>query len=65
MREKLIKSLALIEAKIDFAEEDLPEKVLKDAHKSINLFYLDITKIIEDNKVGEKIRDGFRVSITG
>ena len=65
MREKLIKSLALIEAKIDFAEEDLPEKVLKDAHKSIKAIHLDITKIIEDNKVGEKIRDGFRVSITG
>ena len=26
---------------------------------------MKITKIIEDNKVGEKIRDGFRVSITG
>ncbi len=65
LREKLIKSLALIEAKIDFAEEDLPEKVLKDAHKSIKAIHLDITKIIEDNKVGEKIRDGFRVSITG
>ena len=31
---------------------------IKDIHK-------DIHKIIEDNKIGEKIRDGFRVSITG
>ena len=51
--------------KIDFAEEDLPEKVLKDAHRSIKEIHSEITKIIEDNKVGEKIRDGFRVSITG
>ncbi len=65
LREKIIKSLAFIEAKIDFAEEDLPEKVLKDAHKSIKEVHSEITKIIEDNKVGEKIRDGFRVSITG
>ncbi len=65
LREKIIKSLAFIEAKIDFAEEDLPEKVLKDAHKSIKGIHSEITKIIEDNKVGEKIRDGFRVSITG
>ena len=65
LREKIIKSLAFIEAKIDFAEEDLPEKVLKDAHKSIKEIHTEITKIIEDNKVGEKIRDGFRVSITG
>ncbi len=65
LREKVIKSLAFIEAKIDFAEEDLPEKVLKDAHKSIKEIHSEITKIIEDNKVGEKIRDGFRVSIIG
>ncbi len=65
LREKIIKSLAFIEAKIDFAEEDLPEKVLKDAHKSIKEIHSEIIKIIEDNKVGEKIRDGFRVSITG
>ena len=65
LREKIIKSLAFIEAKIDFAEEDLPEKVLKDAQKSINEIHSEITKIIEDNKVGEKIRDGFRVSIVG
>ena len=65
LREKIIKSLAFIEAKIDFAEEDLSEKVLKDAHKSIKEIHSEITKIIEDNKVGEKIRDGFRVSITG
>ena len=61
LREKIIKSLAFIEAKIDFAEEDLPEKVLKDAHKSIKEIHSEIIKIIEDNKVGEKIRDGFRV----
>ena len=65
LREKIIKSLAFIEAKIDFAEEDLPEKVLKDAHKSIKEIHSEIKKIIEDNKVGEKIRDGFRVSIIG
>ena len=65
LREKLIKSLSYIEAKIDFAEEDLPEKVLNEVHKSIKDIYQDIKKILEDNKVGEKIRDGFKVSITG
>jgi tRNA modification GTPase len=65
LREKLIKSLSYIEAKIDFAEDDLPEKVLKDVHKSIKDIHNDIKKILEDNKVGEKIRNGFRVSIIG
>ena len=65
LRSKLIKSLSFIEAKIDFAEDDLPENVLKNAHKSIKSIHSDISKIINDNKVGEKIRDGFRVSIVG
>ena len=65
LRSKLIKSLSFIEAKIDFAEDDLPENVLKEAQKSIKSIHSDISKIINDNKVGEKIRDGFRVSIIG
>ena len=65
LREKLIKSLSYIEAKIDFAEDDLPEKVLKEVQNSIKDIHQDIKKILEDNKVGEKIRDGFKVSIIG
>jgi tRNA modification GTPase len=65
LREKLIKSLSYIEAKIDFAEDDLPEKVLKEVQTSVKDVHKDIHEIIEDNKIGEKIRDGFKVSITG
>ncbi len=65
LRSKLIKSLSFIEAKIDFAEDDLPENVLKEAQNAIKVVHGDISKIINDNKVGEKIRDGFRVSIVG
>ena len=65
LRERLIKSLAYIEAKIDFAEDDLPESVLKEVQKSVKGIREDIQKIVEDNRIGEKIRDGFRVSIVG
>ena len=65
LREKLIKSLSYIEAKIDFAEDDLPEKVLKQVHKSVKIISQDIQNILKDDKVGEKIRDGFQVSIIG
>ena len=65
LREKLIKSLAYIEAKIDFAEDDLPDSVLKQVQKSIKDIHRDIKKVLENNKVGEKIRDGFKVSIIG
>ena len=65
LRQKLIKSLAYIEAKIDFAEDDLPDSIFKEVQKSIEEVHNDIKKILEDHKVGEKIRDGFRVSIIG
>ena len=65
LRKKLIKSLAFIEAKIDFAEDDLPESVLGEVQKSIKKVHSDIKKILENHKVGEKSRDGFRVSIIG
>ena len=65
LRDKLIKSLAYIEAKIDFAEDDLPENVLKEAHTSIKDVYKEIKNILEDHKIGEKIREGFKVSIIG
>ena len=65
LREKLIKSLSYIEAKIDFAEDDLPESVLREVYKTIKIIQQYIKKILEDNKIGEKIRDGFKVSIIG
>jgi len=65
LREKLVKSLAYIEAQIDFAEDDLPDSVLKEVQKSIKEVHSDIQKILNDNKVGEKIREGFKVAIIG
>ncbi len=65
LREKLVKSLSYIEAKIDFAEDDLPENVLKEVQNSIKEVHKDIKQILEDQKVGEKIRDGFKISIVG
>tara|TARA_B110000285_G_C15132519_1_gene624633 strand:- start:2265 stop:3587 length:1323 start_codon:yes stop_codon:yes gene_type:complete len=65
LREKLIRSLAYIEARIDFAEEDLPDNVLKEVNKSIREVHTNIKEILEDHKIGEKIRDGFKISITG
>ena len=65
LREKLVKSLSYVEAKIDFAEDDLPENVLKEVQNSIKEVHKDIKQILEDQKIGEKIRDGFKISIVG
>ncbi|MBA1340375.1 MAG: tRNA modification GTPase [Pelagibacterales bacterium] len=65
LREKLIKSLAHVEAKIDFGEEDISQNVIQNAKKEILEVYQEIKEILEDQKVGEKIREGFKVSIVG
>ena len=65
LRGKLVRSLAYIEAQIDFAEDDLPDNILKEVQVSIKEVYEDIKKILNDNKIGEKIREGFKVAIIG
>ena len=65
LREKLLKILSHIEAKIDFPDEDLPEDVLRNIKKESKEAYLDIKKILEDQRVGERIREGFKIAIIG
>jgi len=65
LREKLLKILSHVEAKIDFPDEDLPEDILKTIKKKSNEVYFDIKKILKDQKVGERIREGFKIAIIG
>jgi tRNA modification GTPase len=65
LREKLLKLLSFIEAKIDFPEEDLPEDNLKKIKKDVSDVLSKINKILNDQKVGEIIREGFKIAIVG
>ena len=65
LREKLLKTLSHIEAKIDFPEEDLPNDILKDIKKSSDDVLKNIEKILDDQKIGERIREGFKIAIIG
>ena len=65
MREKLIKSLSNIEAKIDFPDEDLPKKIINEIKKNVDHVIKKIQKILNDQKVGERIREGFKIAIVG
>ncbi|MDC3403833.1 tRNA uridine-5-carboxymethylaminomethyl(34) synthesis GTPase MnmE [Candidatus Pelagibacter sp.] len=65
LREKLLKILSNVEAKIDFPDEDLPVDVLKNIKKISNEVILSINKILNDQKVGERIREGFKIAIIG
>ena len=65
LREKLLKTLSHIEAKIDFPDEDLPQDILKEVKKSSDEVLISIEKILDDQKVGERIREGFKIVILG
>ena len=64
-REKLLKILSHIEAKIDFPDEDLPEDIIFEIKKTSEQVSNEINKILEDEKVGERIREGFKIAIVG
>ena len=65
LREKLLKILSHVEAKIDFPEEDLPNNVLDEIKNSSDEVINKIKKILNDQKVGERIREGFKIAIVG
>ena len=64
-REKLLKILSHVEAKIDFPDENLPKDILIDIQKTSDQVSFEIQKTLNDQKVGEKIREGFKIAIIG
>jgi len=65
LREKLLKILSHVEAKIDFPDEDLPNNILDEIKNSLDEVINKLKKILNDQKVGEIIREGFKIAILG
>ena len=65
IREKLLKLLSFVEAKIDFPDEDIPKENLGKIKKDSSDVISEINKILNDQKVGEIIREGFKIAIVG
>ena len=65
LREKLLKILSHVEAKIDFPEEDLPNNILDEIKNNSDEVINKIKEILNDQKVGEIIREGFKIAILG
>ena len=65
LRNRLLKILSNVEAKIDFPEEDLPDEIIKNIKIESKKIKEEIQKILSDNKVGELIREGFKIAIVG
>ncbi len=64
-RADLIRAAALLEATIDFADEDVPVDVTSEVSALLRGVAVQIEKEVEGSKVAERIRTGFEVAIVG
>ncbi len=64
-RRDLIRAGALVEATIDFADEDVPVDVTPEVLGLIDGLLADLRREIAGASVAERVRDGFEVAIIG
>lgn len=64
-RRRLIRAAALLEATIDFAEEEVPTDVTPEVLGLIDGLLADLAAEAEGERIAERIRDGFEVAIVG
>lgn len=64
-REELIRALAYVEAIIDFPDEDIPDSETAKAHPAIQKLHDEIDAHLNDNRRGERLREGIQVAVIG
>ncbi len=64
-RGRLVEALALLEAAIDFPDEELPEHVAQGAAEPLRALQADLDTAIVDVDRGQRVREGFRVALIG
>ncbi len=64
-RSALIRAAALLEATIDFADEDVPVDVTPEVRELMRMVRDEMIKESDGVRVAERLRDGFEVAIIG
>lgn len=64
-RNDLLKTLAHLEAFIDFPDEDIPSSVVDIMMNNVFKLQTEIEKHLNSDNIGERLREGFRVVIVG
>jgi tRNA modification GTPase len=65
-RKRLIDSMAMVEARIDFSDEaDVPEDLLAPALATAQALREEIRGALADDRRGERLRDGLTIAIAG
>ncbi len=64
-RRQLIRAASLLEATIDFADEDVPVDVTPEVRANLDAVLASLRREAQGARVAERIRDGFEVAIVG
>ncbi len=64
-RELLVHALAMLEAAVDFPDEDLPEEVAARARPGLETLAVEIDGALSDVARGRRVRDGYRIALVG
>jgi tRNA modification GTPase len=64
-RFRLIEISALIEAAIDFPDEDLPKNIIDRVEENVKKLRDEISLHLNDQKIGQKIKNGLSLAIIG
>lgn len=64
-RRDLLTALSLVEAEIDFPDEDIPDALANRAGPVLDQLILDLERALTDGQRGERIRDGYRIVLIG
>lgn len=64
-REALTQALAMLEAAVDFPDEEVPADVAARARPVLENLVAEIERAAADVERGERVRDGFRIALMG
>nr|WP_314122185.1 tRNA uridine-5-carboxymethylaminomethyl(34) synthesis GTPase MnmE [uncultured Brevundimonas sp.] len=64
-RHDLLQALALVEAEIDFPDEDVPDNLARTAGPVLDRLADDLRRAIDTGRRGERVRDGYRIVLIG
>lgn len=64
-RQKLVRAAALLEATIDFVDEDVPIDVYPEVRELVQSVSLEVRKEAEGVSIRERVREGFEIALIG
>jgi len=64
-RAQLLKALALVEAEIDFPDEEVPDNLARSAGPVLDDLIAELEAALADAQRGERVRDGYRIVLIG